>query len=149
MSAIVVSQTDLTINSSHHNPDFPLIDSIDVDLLLPYTKLPKGRQCTADVWVQINRFPCDACLFPCLYVFISICFSTLHSSIFASVSLSLCIGVSSFQQYFTLCLYWFSVLFWKYWWRSPPISLSLNRIVASTKRLFLFELLWLRINSLA
>lgn len=80
-------------------------------IFLLYTKLPKGRRCTADVWMQINRFSCNAVFLP-LHLCISIICSFSSVQLFcASASLPRCVCVSSFQRSSALCVYTGSVSF--------------------------------------
>lgn len=86
---------------------------------LLYTTLPEGRQCTADICMQINTFSCNAVAALTASIFIVCCFfiPSLCYLLMRLLLFSVCVCLSSFQRSFAFCLYWFNVLFWKYWWR--------------------------------
>lgn len=106
VAATTVSQTDLTINRSHHNTWFPLIDFIDVKLAFFSHKPrpPTGRWSTADIWTQINRFSCNVdillCSFLSIYILIYIFLPTLKALyLFFQSTFALCVdtGLVSFS----------------------------------------------------
>ncbi len=69
--------------------------------------------------------------------------STLHLCLYHCMPLllfPLCLCLIFSCIFCSLCLYWFIVLFWKYWWRPFLHPSPLSRKVASTKRLLLVAL---------
>lgn len=129
MAATTVSQPGLTINRSHHNTGFSLIDSIDVQLFALHQAPPMESLYCKCLDENKNIFMwCSSNLYIIMHLH-PVCLCFIFPYIFCS-----------------LCIYWFCVLFWKYRWKHSLHPSPRSREVASTKGLLIVALLWLRIS---